>query len=89
MEALIINCETGERTRRKFTQAEVEQRLAEIAKAEEDEANRRRTERKDELVAAQSKAKEIEELVKEGIFEQVDLNAIESRIEELKAELKE
>ena len=36
MEELIINCETGERTRRKFTAAEVSQRQAEIAKAEKD-----------------------------------------------------
>lgn len=89
MEEVIINCQTGEATRRKFTPVEIDIRLMEIAKAEKDEAEQRRIELKDELVAKQSKAKEIKELVREGTFEQVDLDAAEARVEELKAQLRE
>lgn len=89
MEELIINCETGERTRRKFTAVEVEHRLAEIAEAVQDEAEQTRTALKDELIGMQSRAKEVKQLVKEGIFEQGDLDAAEARIAELKAQVKE
>lgn len=53
MEELIINCQTGEITRRPFTKAEIKQRLAEIGKAKEAQREQGLQEAKDILIAAQ------------------------------------
>ena len=87
MEELIINCETGERTRRKFTPAEVTQREAEIAEAELDNKKQERQEAKAQLIDATGRLEQAKALLDDGI-DTADVAAIQKEVDDLKKQLK-
>lgn len=88
MEELIINCKTGKETRRKFTPTEIHNRLAEIAKAEEEEAIRFDQQTKQALADASIQLGMMQELEKEGTVTAADVEPYQKRVDELKKQLK-
>lgn len=80
MEELIINCQTGEETRRKFTAAEVEQREAEIAKAELEGEEQERQEAKAAFIAAKYEAATALGLIASGELKIEDTGDIQQRL---------
>jgi len=88
MEEVIINCQTGEVTRRPFTPSEVQKRLAEMARAEKDEEIRLTEETKERLITASIRLGTMQELEREGVVKAADVQAIQEEVDELKAQLK-
>lgn len=82
MEELIINCQTGEETRRKFTAAEVAQREAEMAEAELEDEKQERQEAKGAFIAAKDKMQTALDLKAEGDLEDEDLVDVQERLDE-------
>lgn len=82
MEELIISCQTGERTRRKFTAAEVSQRQTEIAKAEQDEAKRELDEARQEMLDAHAELATANDLLQAGQLTMEDIAKTNKRATE-------
>ena len=87
MEELIVNCETGEQTRRKFTLAEIELRQAESTKAVVDEEKQERQQAKSQLIDASNRLEQAAALVIEGVLESADAEAIQQEVDNLKIQL--
>ena len=87
MEELIVDCRTGEKTRREFSPGEEAARLAEIAEAGERERAERLVQVKAQLLGAAADLAQAEVLEAEGTFTADDAADCRKRVEELKAEL--
>lgn len=87
MEELIIDCQTGKETRRKFTTVEVTHRVAEIAEAELEGEKQEREQAKAQLIDASSRLEQAKELVGDGL-DAADVAIIQNEVDELKAQLK-
>lgn len=82
MEELIIDCQTGEETRRKFTVAEVGQREAEIAEAALEGEKQERQEAKGAFIAASDEMQAALDLKTEGDLKDEDLVDIQEQLDE-------
>ena len=87
MEELIINCETGKETRRKFTVAEIELREAEIAKTVLDEEKQGREQAKSQLIDASNRLEQAVALAVEKVLDAADVAAIQQEVDSLKVKL--
>ena len=87
MEELIINCQTGEETRRKFTVAEIDQRQAESAKAGLDEEKQEREQAKAHLIDASNRLEQAAALAVEKVLDAADVAAIQQEVDVLKVQL--
>ena len=87
MEELIINCETGEQTTRKFTVTEIELREAEIAKAGLEEEKRAVEQAKSRLIDASNRLEQAAALVVEKVLDAADVAAIQQEVDSLKVKL--